>query len=181
MNNTPTRVRIVRTLGAIVVGGAAMATIGGCLERRIYIASDPPGAIVRLNDVEVGRTPLEVDFTYYGVYDVRLEKDGYEPLSTSAEAKAPVYEWPLIDLVAEAMPKRILTEIRWDFTLRPVETDPDVLIERARGMRRIVGAEAAPNDAETTPENAGQRDEVDSQDDGEEPVELPPLTPGPLD
>ncbi len=39
-------------------------------------------------------TPLEVDFTWFGVYDVRVTKSGYEPLITSREAKAPLHETP---------------------------------------------------------------------------------------
>ncbi len=120
------------TLAGLIAGAGAL---GGCLERRIHITSEPTGALVHLNDVEVGHTPVEVDFTYYGVYDVRVTKDGFKPLMTSAEASAPVYEWPVIDLAAEMIPARIVTDIEWHFTLEPADHDPDALIERARGLR----------------------------------------------
>ena len=55
----------------------------GCVRRTISIVSNPPGALVWLNDREVGRTPIEVEFLYYGTYDVRIVKDGYEPLITT--------------------------------------------------------------------------------------------------
>ncbi len=38
----------------------------GCVQRTITITSDPPGALVWLNDREIGRTPLDVNFVYYG-------------------------------------------------------------------------------------------------------------------
>jgi len=124
----------------LTTGLLAMISLSGCLERRIFITSDPPGALVHLNDVEVGRTPVDVDFTHYGVYDVRLTKDGFAPLLTSREAKAPVYEWPFIDLVAEAVPTRTVTEFRWHFALESVSSDPDDVIERGRALREQVGA-----------------------------------------
>jgi len=111
------------------------STMTGCLHRRIFVTSDPPGATVHLNDVEIGRTPVEVDFTYFGVYDVRITKQGYEPITTSENAEAPIYEWPGLDLLAEAIPADITTEIRWDYTLTPIDNDIDGVLERARGLR----------------------------------------------
>lgn len=119
----------------------------GCAERRIHISSDPSGALVALNDVEVGRTPCEVDFTYFGVYDVRLKKPGYEPLITKAEAEAPPHEWPGVDLAAMAVPVRKRTRINWHFTLQPAVEDRAGLLTRARELRETMGtsAEAPPS------------------------------------
>jgi len=55
---------------------AALLLITGCVERLITVKSTPAGALVYLNDEEVGRTPVTVPFKFYGVYDVRLEHDG---------------------------------------------------------------------------------------------------------
>lgn len=120
----------------------ACATIGGCMRRQLVITSEPSGALVHVNDVEVGTTPVSVDFTYYGTYDVLLEKDGFEPLRTSASARAPIYEWPPLDLAASAIPANIETTVRWNFVLEPVlesrvkpEVHEKALVERARQMR----------------------------------------------
>ncbi len=118
----------------LLLAAGAFAS-AGCIQRRITITSEPPGALVHLNDLEVGYTPVEVDFTYFGDYDVRLSKPGYEPLLTHAKAKAPVYEWPGIDLVAEALPVTFHTDVRWHFTLYPEERDVDALIERAKDLQ----------------------------------------------
>ncbi len=48
----------------------------GCVQRTITITSDPPHAIVWLNDEEIGRTPVTVPFTFYGKYDVRIVHEG---------------------------------------------------------------------------------------------------------
>ncbi|MFN3168166.1 MAG: PEGA domain-containing protein [Phycisphaeraceae bacterium] len=110
----------------------------GCVERRLIITSEPPGALVYLNDREQGRTPLEVPFTWYGVYDVRLEREGYTTLLTQREAERPWWEAPGPDLFAEAIPdKRV--EIRWHLEMQQAtpadETDPLDIIGHARQLR----------------------------------------------
>ncbi len=126
---------LCRTIAIILSASLLTATMTGCLHRRINIVSDPPGALVHLNDVQVGRTPVEVDFTYFGVYDVRLSKPGFEPITTSENAKAPIYEWPGIDLIAEAIPTNITTTIEWSYTLEPIDNNIDGVLERARELR----------------------------------------------
>lgn len=107
----------------------------GCAQRTITITSAPSGALVHLNDEEVGRTPVTVPFTFYGKYDVRLEREGYAPLWTSVEAEAPFWEFPGPDLIAEAVGAE--NHLRWHFHLNPEpeEVDPDILLDHARQMR----------------------------------------------
>lgn len=123
--------RSLAAAGALVLAVALPA----CVERRIFITSEPTGALVNLNDTDVGRTPLEVDFTYFGVYDVRLSKEGSEPLATKAHAKAPVWEWPIIDLVALLIPVRKVTHITWHFDLEPEQPGGQALLDRAQALR----------------------------------------------
>ncbi|MCA9292587.1 MAG: PEGA domain-containing protein [Phycisphaerales bacterium] len=127
---------------AIAIAFVCMTcALPGCVERRIVITSEPTGATVFLNDTEVGRTPVEVDFTYFGVYDVRVRKDGFEPLATTAEAKAPFYEWPGVDLVAMLVPVTKKTRIDWHFDLQPANADESSLLERASAARASFTAE----------------------------------------
>ena len=119
------------------------------------MTSDPSGATVWLNDREIGRTPCEAEFTYYGTYDVRLALDGFEPLDTHAEAVAPAWDYLGPDLIAEAMPARLTSENRWHFTLTPVSNDHAALLERAKAMREATvppaPAPGQPSDAQTPP------------------------------
>ncbi|GMV27031.1 MAG: hypothetical protein AMXMBFR58_30620 [Phycisphaerae bacterium] len=137
----------------------------GCLERRVFVTSDPPGALVYANDVELGRTPLEADFTYYGKYDVRVELEGYEPLRTVGKANVPIYEVPPIDLAAMAMPFDIETTVRWHFKLEPaLETTTDPLqleadlVSRASDLRAQLATPKPPADkpepADESPQGA---------------------------
>ena len=116
----------------------AAALLPACVQRRISITSTPPGALVHLNDQEVGRTPLTVPFTFYGTYDVRLTADDRPPLWTSAKARQPWWEYPGPDLVAELIPGAT-SRIDWHFDVPPAppETDADVpdLLRRAEAAR----------------------------------------------
>jgi len=122
---------------------AMLLVMPGCLQRRIRVTSDPPGAIVWVNDTEIGRTPAETSFTFYGDYDVRLELDGYEPIHTMRRARAPLYEYPGPDLVAAALPFKFENIVEWHFeltpsaerTVPPEQLEAD-LVERARRLRR---------------------------------------------
>ncbi|VAX41020.1 hypothetical protein MNBD_PLANCTO03-162 [hydrothermal vent metagenome] len=121
----------------------------GCVERRLEITSEPSGALVWVNDQQVGRTPAQASFLYHGVYDIRLELDGYEPLRAEAEAKPPIYEHAPLDLFAEALPMRLENTQRWHFILEPslestlakeqLEAD---LLARAGAMREALDATA---------------------------------------
>lgn len=113
----------------------AALSLTACADRRLHITSDPPGALVTLNDVQVGRTPLEVNFTSFGTYDVRLQRDGYATLLTSAKAKPELHDEPVADALSAILPERPRTNIYWHFVMDPLETDPDALITRARELR----------------------------------------------
>ena len=115
----------------------ALWVLGGCVQRTITVTSEPAGALVWLNDEEVGRTPVAVPFTWYGTYDVRLEKEGFAPLWTTGEAAMPWWELPGPDLVAEMLPGAE-SNVAWHYEMRP--TDPEAvdtaeLRDRARGLR----------------------------------------------
>jgi hypothetical protein len=103
----------------------------------ITVTSQPSGALVHLNDQEVGRTPLTVPFLFYGTYDVRLELEGYKPLWTSQRAKGPWWEAPGPDLAAEVVGAE--STFAWHFELQAlpsedavVTADTDALLQRAR-------------------------------------------------
>ncbi len=123
-----------RTLLA-AVAFAALMSLPGCVRRTITINSSPDGALVWLNDREVGRTPVTVDFVHYGTYDVVLVKDGYEPLVTIGNAKTPLWDTPPLDLGAELLPARLRSRIVWDYDLTPSEADSAAVIERGRALR----------------------------------------------
>lgn len=107
----------------------------GCVRRTISVTTTPPGAIVFLNDREVGRTPCDVDFLHYGVYDIRLRLEGFEPVVGSGRASAPVWDFIGADFVAELVPAQLESRVEWHFDLEPSTLDADALRSRAVAMR----------------------------------------------
>ena len=48
---------------AILASASTLIGLTGCVERRIWIDTDPPGALVWLNDAQLGRTPVAPPIT----------------------------------------------------------------------------------------------------------------------
>lgn len=123
---------------ACVLAAVLLAVCGGCVERTLKIQTDPPGALVTVNDEEVGVSPVKFSFLWYGDYDIILRKAGYQTLKTHYRVDAPWYEWPPFDLVAETLvPAQIRDEHDLPtFMLEPSET-PAVqdVVERAEELR----------------------------------------------
>lgn len=119
----------------LILLGSLLLTAGGCIRRSLSITSTPPGALVWVNHREVGRTPVSVDFTHYGTYDVRIERDGMEPLMTSRKASAPAWDLPGPDLVVEVLPFQANSRVHWHFDLEPRDESHDALVDRARSFR----------------------------------------------
>src|SRR4051812_49724284 len=108
-----------RLLFAVVVLVAVAATLGGCVEREIQVNSDPQGALVYLNDQEVGRTPLRQDFTWYGTYDVAVRKEGYQKLKNESPGNAPSLQRIPVHFLPDLLPFPLNDSPPPHFTLKP--------------------------------------------------------------
>jgi len=116
----------------------AAGGIGGCVERTMSVQSSPPGALVYLNDQEVGRTPMQHDFLWYGTYDVTLRMDGYESLKTRATLFPPIYQWLGLDLFAEIVPIHFKDHQTLVYSLRPCAPagEAQTLVRRGQVLGR---------------------------------------------
>ena len=126
----------------ILVAGAVCLCGSGCVQRRMTIRSNPPGATVYVDDEEIGQTPVSHSFTYYGTREIRLVKDGYETLTQMVTIPPPWYEIPPIDFVSENLvPGEIRDERDFCFNLVPqYVVPPEQLLGRAEDLRRGVHA-----------------------------------------
>ncbi len=109
----------------------------GCVRRRMTIRSNPPGALVKVDDTEIGYTPVSTPFTYYGTRQIRLEKDGFETITVKQTFRPKWYEIPPLDFFAENLwPYELRDERALDFQLYQQQIVPDgVLTERAEQLR----------------------------------------------
>jgi len=103
----------------MVVNLFATLLLAGCVERQLTIKTEPQGALVFLNDEEIGTSPVMVSFEWYGDYNVRISKEGYETLNTHRKLKAPWYDKFPYDFFAMLSPKRTVDSYQWTFELTP--------------------------------------------------------------
>lgn len=126
---------------------AAAVLLSGCVERKLTINTEPQGAVIVLNDEEIGVSPVTVGFNWYGDYKVRISKEGFETLNTHRELKGPAHDGFPLDFFAEVLwPERIVDEYQWDFELCPyVQIDRDELIKAAEAVKSravVISAES---------------------------------------
>jgi hypothetical protein len=114
------------------------ALLSGCVERQLTVTSEPPNALVYVNGKELGRTPIETDFLWYGNYDVQVRKEGFETLKTESQVTAPWWQWVPLDLIAELMPWHPTDRKSLHYTLSespPLDSPAEALIGRANELK----------------------------------------------
>jgi hypothetical protein len=135
----------MRCTGIFALAITGLILTGGCVERKLTIVTDPSDAVVWLNDEEVGRTPVTVNFKWYGDYRVRIEKSGYAILNTHQAMKRPLHDVFPFDFFAECVwPGRIVDTYTWNYqlaTYQPAKTSE--LIESANAAKASFKQEIA--------------------------------------
>ena len=119
------------------IAGVIILSATGCVERRLTINTEPSGALVLLNDEEIGVSPVTVSFNWYGDYCVRISKEGYETLNTHRLLKGPLYDRFPFDFFAQILnPKRIVDRYEWTFVLNEKkQIIADELVEKAQKLK----------------------------------------------
>ena len=172
--------RTARRLTTLLLIGFLLFA-AGCVERRLLIRTNPPGAMAYVDDYRVGLTPIGTPFTYYGTRKIRLVKDGYQPLTVYERINPPWYEIPPFDFFAENILRREIRDTRvleYQLTPQPV-SPPQQLLERAEALRArataqpplpAVGSSGVPPTAGPPPEGLGEFPQSQT-------VSTPPLPP----
>jgi len=111
----------------------------GCnaVKRRLTITSEPSGALVYLNDKEIGRTPISQNFVHSGTYKIRCFKEGFVMEETYYKAGTPWYLYPGIDFFSENfVPGEIRDEQHCHVVLTPKrEITPEEIKDSAVKLR----------------------------------------------
>ena len=136
MNSSPLgTTRLIATLALIAI--AALAILPGCVRRRLMVRSNPPGAMVYVDNQPIGTTPCATSFIYYGTREIRLVKPGYETLTINQPIPAPWYQIPPIDFVSENVVPNEIQDFRTvSYNLSPQVIVPiDQLVARGEQLR----------------------------------------------
>jgi hypothetical protein len=124
----------------LATGAALLAT--GCVQRRMTIRSNPPGALVYVDDYQIGTTPVSTDFVYYGTRKIRLVKDGFDTLTVRQPVPLPWYQVFPLDFVTEnVVPWEIRDERVIDLAMVPSQpVAPETVVARAETVRAAAQA-----------------------------------------
>lgn len=123
----------VSLVGLIAAGCVILPASAGCVRRTITISTDPPNALVYLNDQEIGRSTVTMDFLWYGDYDVVIRHDDCETLQTNMKIKPPWYQVIPLDFFVEVFYPRTVHDVHHrHFVLEPRKAPAaEEVIERA--------------------------------------------------
>ncbi len=138
-----------RRLLRFALGLAAIAFLLrpiGCVERTITIETDPPGATVWVNSEEKGQTPVTVPFVFYGTYEFRFEREGFQTLVVKEDINAPAYQIFPLDLVTDVfLPGTLHDDKLFAYGLeKQGTTTKEDLLNRAQELREEVKKYGAP-------------------------------------
>jgi len=143
-------IKLEKILFVVVLVVVSLGSVG-CVERKLTIGSNPSGALVTLNDVEIGRTPVAVPFTWYGDYDIVLRYEtnvgtAEKPMTqryflhTNQRISAAPSQWLGIDLLTELVPWTVVDEKTLAFEIPPVpQMTNEELLQRAEELKGQMG------------------------------------------
>ncbi|MEX2188624.1 MAG: PEGA domain-containing protein [Pirellulales bacterium] len=116
----------------------ALAASAGCMQRRMTIVSNPPGATAYVDGVEIGKTPVSHDFIYYGTREIRLVHDGYKTLTLLQPMSTPWYQVPPLDFFSDNLAFGEIHDARvYRYDMQPAVQEPfDNIVERGEQLRR---------------------------------------------
>ena len=132
------RIQLRSRCALLILLAATMLLPAGCVRRRLNVRSNPPGAMVFVDNQQIGTTPCSTDFIYYGTREIRLVKPGYETLTVNQPIPTPWYQIPPLDFVSENLiPNDILDHRTVAFDLQPQVIVPtEQLLGRAEQLRQ---------------------------------------------
>lgn len=135
-------------IAALMVCVLSSTVLCGCVLRTLTIDSEPPGAMVYLDDEPIGETPVTTTFTYYGTRKITLEKvdtEGrllYERKIVYEKIKPPFYQILPLDFFSEIIiPAKLKDEHYLTYQLDPLKPLPkqerqEMVIQNAEELRQ---------------------------------------------
>ena len=116
--------------------------LGGCVERLVAVRSDPPGAVVYMDDEKVGVTPCEVEYIWYGQRELVVELRGYRTIREVVPLNPPWWQYFPLDFITDVLVPFTLTDrVERSYRLEPAsatEAELEKTLERAEELRRRV-------------------------------------------
>lgn len=128
-------IRRVTWVAVLMLGVQAAGS--GCVRRRMTVRTNPPGAVVSVDNQLIGTAPAASSFVYYGTREIRVEKDGYRTETLKTRINPPWYQYPGLDFITDSLwPWEIRDERIIDVELVPQVLEPtEQVLGRADQLR----------------------------------------------
>ena len=127
----------------LLLAALCCVALNGCVQRTLTITSNPVGAEVFLDGFPVGKTPLDVQFEYYGTREILLRHDSQDPplesASRAVELEAPWHQHFPIDLLFVFVPLKDRHGAHFD--LKPLDVEAHMSKLQAMAEHAQDGAE----------------------------------------
>jgi len=123
-----------------------LVAAAGCVKKSIGVRSDPPGAAVFIDGLDVGVTPVErVPFDFYGTREIMVVKSGHIVERRLVEIDQPWFTYFPADIVSELLlPWNIQDRHHFYFKLEPAPpVAREVILRNAEQTRTIAIARIA--------------------------------------
>jgi hypothetical protein len=135
----------------LLLFGLVLTALSGCVERRMTIRThvdNQGGALVYIDNEEVGPSPVSTGFTYYADREIKLVKDGYESVTLIQPIRAPWWDSLFLEFFTENLwPLTLRDERQFQYNMPPaVSVSTGEVIQRGQQLRTEAqqGAEFAP-------------------------------------
>jgi len=155
--------RSARVAAASVALFLASLASTACVERKLLIDSDPPGARVFINEDYRGETPLEIDYLHYGSRLIEMRLPGFVPERFQQSVPAPWYQWFPLDLITDVFipftihdTRRVRRTLRLEPPVRNDDARREEIRERAEEFRDRLEADRTDSHGAST-ESTGTR------------------------
>jgi hypothetical protein len=127
----------------------ACLAMTGCVERRMTIRTNVDhegGAVVHVDNQELGNSPASTAFTYYADREIKLVKDGYETVTLIQPVPAPWWDSLFLEFFVENLwPFTVRDEREFRYNLPPVaQVTTGELLDNAGGLRNEAQIHADP-------------------------------------
>ncbi|HXX92925.1 MAG TPA: PEGA domain-containing protein [Planctomycetota bacterium] len=121
--------RAIRFVGGVL----AAASLVGCVERFIAVRTDPPGAMVTLDDQKIGPTPVDIPYTWYGMRLLSVDLAGYREVREIIALNPPWWQFSPLDFITDVvLPVTITDRTEFSYPLEKATAKPDRELEEVR-------------------------------------------------
>lgn len=91
------------TIFSLVILFSGCATLLAPSTHPLAINSDPQSAVIYVNGMRMGATPLELDLKADKSYNIEFRKEGYEPITRVVNTKVGA-GWVVLDVITGFVP-----------------------------------------------------------------------------